>query len=57
MAKQVCCDVRKLYPSVDNDMGIPAVRRLLDKYPNPDGLNTDLIIDTAHCVSRFVQIC
>ena len=44
-AKQVCCDVRKLYPSVDNDMGIPAVRRLLEKHPNPEGLDTDLIID------------
>ena len=34
-AKQVAADIRKLYPSVDNQMGIPAVKRLLDSYSNP----------------------
>ena len=42
-AKQVAADVKKLYPSVDNEMGIPAVRRLLRSHPNPDGLSTNFI--------------
>jgi len=41
----VVCDVRELYPSVDNEMGIPAVRTLLEKFPNPDGISTDCIIE------------
>ena len=44
-AKQVAADVKKLYPSVDNEMGIPAVRRLLRSHPNPDGLSTNFIIE------------
>ena len=31
-------DVTNLYSNVDNRMGIPAVNRLLGKYPNPDGV-------------------
>jgi len=31
----VAADIRKLYPSVDNQMGIPAMKRLLDSYSNP----------------------
>ena len=35
----------KLYPSVDNADGVPAVERLLEKYPNPDGLPKELILE------------
>ena len=49
-AKQLGCDVVKLYPSVDNDMGIPAVRKLLESHPNPEGLSTDLIIEALEIV-------
>ena len=44
-AKQVGGDVIKLYPSVDNTDGVPAVDNLLDKYPNPDGLPKELITE------------
>ena len=58
-AKQVGADVHHLYPSVDNDMGIPAVKRLLDKYPNPEGLETDLIIEalTICLEENFCEFC
>lgn len=58
-AKQVCADVRKLYPSVDNTMGIPAVRRKLEENPNPEGLPTDLIIEALQiCLEEnFCEFC
>ena len=58
-AKQVAADVRKLYPSVDNAMGVPAVRKLLEKYPNPDKLPIDLIIDALEiCLEEnFCEFC
>ena len=31
----ISCDVEKLYPSVDNSMGVPAVERLLENNPSP----------------------
>ena len=56
MAKQV---VQRLYPSVDNDMGIPAVRRMLERHPNPEGLPIDLIIDalTICLEENFCEFC
>ena len=58
-AKQVAADVRKLYPSVDNNMGIPAVRRRLGDNPNPEGLSTDLIIEALEiCLEEnFCNFC
>ena len=58
-AKQVCGDVAKLYPSVDNTMGIPATKRLLEKYPNPEGLSTNLIIEalTICLEENFCEFC
>ena len=44
-AKQIAGDVIKLYPSVDNNDGVPAVRKMLEQFPNPDGLPTELIIE------------
>ena len=38
-------DVTNLYSNVDNGMGIPAVDRLLGKYPNPDGIPKQCIMD------------
>ena len=40
-------------------MGIPAVRRLLERYPNPEGLNTDLIIEALKiCLEEnFCEFC
>ena len=38
-------DVTNLYSNVDNGMGIPAVDRLLGKYPNPDGVSKQCILD------------
>jgi hypothetical protein len=38
-------DVTNLYSNVDNGMGIPAVDRLLGKYPNPDGIPKQCILD------------
>ena len=43
----VGCDVKKLYPSVDKEMGLAALRKWLTIYPNPDGLSTELIMDPA----------
>ena len=40
----VTCDVISLYPSVDNDMGVPAVSKMLDQYPSPLCSNKDCII-------------
>ena len=38
-------DVTNLYSNVDNKMGIPAVNRLLGKYPNPDGFGRQCILE------------
>ena len=38
-------DVTNLYSNVDNRMGIPAVDRLLGKYPNPDRIPKQCILD------------
>ena len=58
-AKKVAADAKKLYPCVDNNMGIPAVKRLLEGHPNPDGLPTDLIIDalTICLEENFCEFC
>ena len=58
-AKQVAADIQKLYPSVDNNMGIPAVKRLLESNPNPDGLSTDLITEALTiCLEKnFCEFC
>lgn len=39
------CDVEKLYPSVNNLMGIPAVRSLLQSFPSPYTPLTECIIE------------
>ena len=52
-AVNVGCDVFKLYPSVDNDMGLKAVKDNLEMYPNPDGLPIDFILELgAICVEE-----
>ena len=58
-AKQVAADIQKLYPSVGNNMGIPAVKRLLESNPNPDGLSTDLITEALTiCLEKnFCEFC
>ena len=44
------CDVVKLYPSVNNDMGVPAVKRMLDMFPSP-------YIPLTDCIIEALQIC
>ena len=44
------CDVAKLYPSVNNSMGVPAVKKLLQQFPSP---YTPLV----DCVIEALQIC
>ena len=58
-AKQVGCDVQKLYPSVENNVWIPAVRRMLERYPNPEFVPTDLIIEALEiCLEKnFCEFC
>ena len=58
-AKQVGCDVQKLYPSVENNVWIPAVRRMLERYPNPEFVPTDLIIEALEiCLEEnFCEFC
>ena len=52
-AVNVGCDVKKLYPSVDKQMGLVAIRKWLGLYPNPDGLPVELIMDLAQiCVDE-----
>ena len=41
----VSCDVEKLYPSVDNSMGIPAVKNMLENYPSPLCGNVQCIME------------
>ena len=52
-AIHVGCDVKKLYPSVDKEMGLAAVRKWLVFFPNLEGLCTELIMDLAQiCVDE-----
>ena len=52
-AVHVGCDVKKLYPSVDKNMGLAAVRKWLVLFPNPEGLPTELIMELAQiCVEE-----
>ena len=46
----VICDVSKLYPSVNNLMGVPAVRDLLSKFPSP-------YTPLTNCIIEALQIC
>ena len=46
----IACDVKNLYPSVDNTMGVPATQALLEKHPNPDGIPTP-------CILEALQLC
>ena len=39
------CDVIKMYPNIDQEDVLAAIRRWLRLYPNPDGLPTELILD------------
>ena len=39
------CDVVSLYPSVDNEMGIPAVEKMLKKYPSDLKISSKCIIE------------
>ena len=41
----VTCDVVTLYPNVNNEMGVPAVREKLEEYPSPLGFTTDSIVE------------
>ena len=52
-AINVGCDVKKLYPSVDKQMGLDAIKKILRLYPNPDGLPVELIMELAQiCVDE-----
>jgi hypothetical protein len=52
-AVNLCCDVVKLYPSVDSDMGLAAIDNWLQLYPDPDGLPRALLIDLGRiCVEE-----
>ena len=44
------CDVVKLYPSVNNAMGVPAIRKMLNNFPSP---YTPLV----DCIIEALQIC
>ena len=49
----VSCDVEKLYPSVNNDMGVPAVANMLQQHPCPLHIPTECIIEALSlCLSR-----
>lgn len=39
------CDVVALYPSVDNTMGVPAVKRMLTEHPSPTDIPNQCIVD------------
>ena len=52
-AINIGCDVVKLYPSVDMAMGLAAVKKWLQKYPNPDGLPLQFIMELGQiCVEE-----
>ena len=59
-AKLVTCDVTALYPNVSNDMGVPAVKKQLDSFPNPSGFSSDAIVEALNIAlnnnsSRFTK--
>ena len=39
------CDVISLYPNVNNNMGIPAIRKMLKKFPSPHNTDTKCITE------------
>ena len=39
------CDVVSLYPNVNNDMGVPATKKLLQSNPSPHGVPTECVLD------------
>jgi hypothetical protein len=52
-AINIGCDVVKLYPSVDMAMGLAALKKWLQKYPNPDGLPLQFIMELGQiCVEE-----
>ena len=65
-AINIGCNVKKLYPSIDSEMGLAAVKKWLQRFPNPDGLPLQFIMDLGQiCVEEnaceffdrfFVQI-
>ena len=46
----VICDVNKLYPSVNNQMGVPAVEKLLNLHPGDGKYPTE-------CIIEALQLC
>ena len=52
-AVNIGCDVVKLYPSIDMAMGLAAVKKWLQMYPNPDGLPLQFIMELGEiCVEE-----
>ena len=52
-AINVGCDVKKLYPSIDSAMGLAAIKKWLQRFPNPDGLPLQFIMDLGQiCVEE-----
>jgi hypothetical protein len=52
-AINIGCDVVKLYPSIDMAMGLAALRKWLQLYPNPDGLPLQFIMELGEiCVEE-----
>ena len=39
------CDVISLYPNVNNDIGIPSVKHMLNKFPSPHNIDTKCITE------------
>ena len=44
-ATLMTCDVVALYPSVDNTMGVPAVKMMLEKHPSPICASSECILE------------
>ena len=60
-AKLVTCDVTALYPNVSNNMGLPAVKKQLENFPNPFGFSSDAIVEALHIAidhntSRYTKL-
>ena len=52
-AINIGCDVKKLYPSIDSDMGLAAVKEWLQLFPNPDDLPLQLVMELGQlCVEE-----
>ena len=52
-AINIGCNVKKLYPSIDSEMGLAAVKKWLQRFPNPDGLPLQFIMDLGQiCVEE-----